>query len=838
MKYNLVCYQSDNKENPGFFASQPLRGASRQREDDFLIIHLMPAQNTAFWDSRLAKLTREAAVAFYRSPGSITSAMRDAIECVNKALRVQNSGLRLDQSPESAAMMVGVLRDGALYLAQVAHASALLVSGAGTRLFFDGDIEQRGLGLSDLLELRYYRGDFFGEDYLLMGAPSSLTAIESEAPTPKSVIRLVNEIADLPSAYSLTKISLGEGKVENRLLSLAMLLDEAEPPTDSQTGAQIRPAEELADELSPDEVTEADTDLADVVEEKQFDFQEPDAFLVEEDGEPGVEIIEEPVIIDIPQEESGSDTFEFTDTDLVTDTDLAISDFPVQASDITTDQHFDEPVDFQADISGTFQADTFEEDREFIFVHEPEPVDDDIEDEFFSDEPPAPPQPDLEAIARQERLEKLKKGALTGVARSAGWLRGIEMNAQSFARRTEQKVSASGQEIPSLSPFAKWAIVIIVPLLVVAITVSIYFARGLDRQYVYYINQAHAQIQAAKSSATQGEQRQALVQAVVWLNQAREFNQGDTEEIIKMRNEAQGQLDKMDNVRRLMLSNAFGNIVHPDLYITHLVPGRNAVFALNANTGNILRFYQAGDTYLLDTKFACGPVTIGDVEMGKIIDITDVQGSSPNSANVLGIDAMGNIVLCSDGGQEQIATSLTQPEGGFGSIDAIHYGNDGLYIMDVSQNKIWVYRGLGEAFPYEPGLYLDASDADLTSAIDITVRREGLFVLYADGRTVFSNVPSFSGFVEAQAPNVPWQVAQGNFSQISGLQVADNVLYFLEPGEPSISRYSYRLVPTDVLKVSFGDQATPRQNATAMTVSSSQVVFIAFGSELYFAQLP
>lgn len=208
--------------------------------------------------------------------------MRDAIECVNKALRVQNSGLRLDQSPESAAMMVGVLRDGALYLAQVAHASALLVSGgAGTRLFFDGDIEQRGLGLSDLLELRYYRGgDFFGEDYLLMGAPNSLTAIEREAPTPKSVIRLVNEIADLPSAYSLTKISLGEGKVENRLLSLAMLLDEAEPPpTDSQTGAQIRPAEELADELSPDEVTEADTDLADVVEENSLIFRNPMPFL-------------------------------------------------------------------------------------------------------------------------------------------------------------------------------------------------------------------------------------------------------------------------------------------------------------------------------------------------------------------------------------------------------------------------------------------------------------------------------------------------------------------------------------------------------------------------------
>ncbi|NLA80536.1 MAG: hypothetical protein GX853_07320, partial [Chloroflexi bacterium] len=53
-----------------------------------------------------------------------------------------------------------------------------------------------------------------------------------------------------------------------------------------------------------------------------------------------------------------------------------------------------------------------------------------------------------------------------------------------------------------------------------------------------------------------------------------------------------------------------------------------------------------------------------------------------------------------------------------------------------------------------------------------------------------------------------------------------------------IARYSYRLVPSDVLKVSFGDDATPRLEASAIAVSSSQTVFIAFGNELYFAQLP
>ena len=145
---------------------------------------------------------------------------------------------------------------------------------------------------------------------------------------------------------------------------------------------------------------------------------------------------------------------------------------------------------------------------------------------------------------------------------------------------------------------------------------------------------------------------------------------------------------------------------------------------------------------------------------------------------------------------------------------------------------------MSDLFAFEPGAYLDRSDADLSGAVDLFVRRDGLFVLFNNGRMVFSNVPAFNGFVEAQEPSMPWQAAQGKASQISGQQVADNVLYFLEPKEPSIARYSYRLVPSDVLKVSFGDDATPRLEESAVAVSSSQTVFIAFGNELYFAQLP
>jgi hypothetical protein len=805
------------------------------------------------------------------------------------------------------------LRDGELYLTQAGHASALLVSGAGTRLFFDESIHQQGLGLSESLELRYFKTDFFGADYLLMGAPETMQAFDRESPTPSSVIRMVNEIKDLPSAYSLTKIGLGDGKVENRLLSLAMLLDEsapelepqADPQPETPTETPVQPQEEdepeLVDEIVDEQTLKPD-DLAQTLpfgeqlalpiedeailehvaeqveelaeEEKIFQPEteeaESPAFIVdivddqeshpeaetEVVSEEEVEDIEEepqsypveekPVIIDVlPQDESlAQDPVEESpvfDPEFGGEEDLPVEELKPEL--VVEDEERIVVEESPSEVYSQYQDEPESGRREEVII-EPEWPTDSAQDAGrrkpadVVEEPQAPPEPDPAAIARQERLEKLKKGALTGIARGAGWLRGVEEGAQLTKRRAELRASAAGQDIPPLSPFTKWAIVIIVPLLVVAIAVGIYFSRGLDKQYLNYLNQAQTHIKTAKESDEPAVQREAWVQAVVWLNQAREFNQGDTAEIIALRNEAQGELDRMDGVRRLMLSKAFGKTLYPDLFISHLVTSQNGVFVLDKISGNILRFYQAGGAYLLDSKFACGPASYGELEVGPIIDITDISGTSPNDTAVIGIDANGNLVFCSGSGKGHLAASLTPPEGGLGSIDAIHFGNDGLYLLDVAKNRIWVYRGLSDLFAYEPGSYLDKSDADLSGAVDLFVRRDGLFVLFDDGRMVFSNVPAFNGFVEAQEPSMPWQAAQGKASQISGQQVADNVLYFLEPKEPSIARYSYRLVPSDVLKVSFGDDATPRLEASAVAVSSSQTVFIAFGNELYFAQLP
>lgn len=325
MKYNLVSYQSNNKENPGFYATKPLRSA-RGRGDDTLILQIFPSQESAYWQSNLGKVAREAAKAYYKSPGSITNALRGAVEQLNRMLRAQNSGLRLDKTPETASMMVAVLREGVLYLAQSGKASALLVSGAGTQLFYDEEVEQRGLGLTDLFELRFFRTDFFGADFLLMGLPQAMKIFDRESPTPNSVIRLVNETAELTSAFSMTKIGLGEGDVENRLLSLAMLLDEPAPESPAEDLAPESPASEPE---FVEESPEATVEIPDMPAQLELPIDEtPEA---EEEKEAESELPE--------REQASSDDEAGLDEEIITEDDLEL-----------------DPSDVIIDLPGTLKA--------------------------------------------------------------------------------------------------------------------------------------------------------------------------------------------------------------------------------------------------------------------------------------------------------------------------------------------------------------------------------------------------------------------------------------------------------------------------------------------------
>jgi hypothetical protein len=75
---------------PGFLAITPPRKAARGREQDRLVVYLLLTGNATFSSAEYIKLTEAAAVTFYKSAGTLTSALRAAAEAVNQPLLERN----------------------------------------------------------------------------------------------------------------------------------------------------------------------------------------------------------------------------------------------------------------------------------------------------------------------------------------------------------------------------------------------------------------------------------------------------------------------------------------------------------------------------------------------------------------------------------------------------------------------------------------------------------------------------------------------------------------------------------------------------------------------------
>ena len=107
---------------------------------------------------------------------------------------------------------------------------------------------------------------------------------------------------------------------------------------------------------------------------------------------------------------------------------------------------------------------------------------------------------ELPARSKHERpdFEAIKDKALQGVASGAGWLRNVEDKAEAIASVGKQAIpsdqNSNGKE---LSPLTKALIAILVPLIIIVVAALVFFNRGEDHEYAYYLTQAQASVSNA-----------------------------------------------------------------------------------------------------------------------------------------------------------------------------------------------------------------------------------------------------------------------------------------------------------------------------------------------------
>jgi len=151
--------QSRKAPPPGTLALGAPRRAARGRVHDFLFLNLKLEGAPAAEGGQLDRLAQETARLFFGTPGSVTAALRQAINQLNQEL--------LDRAVP-ARLAAATLRNENLYLAQCGPGQALLIrSGAVSRLRAeDGTSRSLGTTLAPLIQFRHF--ELRPDDLLLL----------------------------------------------------------------------------------------------------------------------------------------------------------------------------------------------------------------------------------------------------------------------------------------------------------------------------------------------------------------------------------------------------------------------------------------------------------------------------------------------------------------------------------------------------------------------------------------------------------------------------------------------------------------------------------------------
>lgn len=173
----IVGGRSISAASPGALATPAPRRAARGRDADtlFALISLGAEQRqpASFFEQLSEQLSRK----YFSTPGSVTSALREAVAAINDTLMAHNAPL---PEPVRVGMVCAILRDQELILALTGPSRCFLIRGDMVeRLPGDEELGEplRLLGIESEPELRLYRREVKDGDFLLL-ADASLNRLK------------------------------------------------------------------------------------------------------------------------------------------------------------------------------------------------------------------------------------------------------------------------------------------------------------------------------------------------------------------------------------------------------------------------------------------------------------------------------------------------------------------------------------------------------------------------------------------------------------------------------------------------------------------------------------
>ena len=387
-------------------------------------------------------------------------------------------------------------------------------------------------------------------------------------------------------------------------------------------------------------------------------------------------------------------------------------------------------------------------------------------------------------------------------------------------------------------------IAVAVPIMLVVAGSVVYAEKRGSGLFESNYEQALVQYDVFENSEDEGEKYQSLRVALESLEKAHIY--GETEESTALYEQIKAELDVLDNVTRLafrpLLEQSLGNDVH----ISEIVFGSfNDIYLLNSTTGKVIRL-EFSNGYKVDEEFQCGPVPVGHVKVGKLVDIIPLDGNRVDEAVILGIDAAHVMILCTQAGGDNNNifqdTSYTLSKGEAVSMTLSSGASGDIYILSPQEQLIFVEYAQED---YRTGaVYFGEGGVAMTDAIDLATNGGELFMLHNDGHIthcikqgvlvapICDSPYNFSNVRPGQEP-VP-TIEGANFSSIKFWSRLGMRVYLLDSEQQAVYAFSPNL---EYLGRFHPSQPLMGGDATAFSVFRHKEIYLAVGGQIYVAEI-
>jgi hypothetical protein len=777
---NLIAGK-EQPDLPGFWVTRAPKRCDRSRSKDVLIMHLgfdgNPPVNAQVLDPMMEKLS----TLYYKTRGSTTSAMRKITEELNTDLLKKNLQWKIGGASAIGLFTLVIQKGDSLFIAQAGPTHSYLINKEDVQEIFVPDQAGQGLGLSRGFKLYFTQYRLQPSDTLLIlpNPDKRLQPKHFKGSPQVSVEQLRKRVMSLPDPHlqsAIIRFHAGTGKIERIKTDTAFV-----PSVEEAMQPKVQPRMEEP-ELSEEKIS--------VSQPRPVQQPVRSAPPVEEDMVPT-----------LPEREQ------------LRKASMATPSEPVQPS------IFGNGLRQNGSINGSSTPNT---------------------------ESTTPRMPSMSDI--QENLPDAGQIKM-GIGKVYYAIKGVntwfnEKLGPFFRRLLPDK----NDENDTLTPTRLLLIAIIVPVLIAVIASTIYIQVGQREQYQMYYLQAQNYASQASAASDVTLLRNSLEQSLYWLNKAEDYRV--TESSSALRTQIESKLDQLDSIFHVPMQPAILSGFSASVQITEIVPNTNDVYLLDQHQGKVIRLFLTGQGFELDNTFSCGPGVVGTIMVNKLVDIVAVPPNNPFNATVMGIDDAGNLLYCMPGSSPTVET-LKVPESGWGAISAMTLNLGNIYILDTANNAVWMYYGDNFNFTDEARFFFDKVVPDITDAYDIAMNVDDLFILHENGSMTSCTFRAYSqaetkctdpylyGDIRPGKPSDLETFGDAHFTKLLTTQAPDASLYILDNKVPSLYHFSLRLNLQRLLEPAVIEGfPEPKTELSAFAITTNRLLLLAYGNQLYYAQMP